>query len=475
MALVSAFKKRGLEIVNFIVHENPVRTFDAADLFRSFKTFSATLSGQDLRYFFIKYTTDLLLHPNVLQKQYLWHLSQGYFAYHALRLDPNSKTFTKALLSSNVWTLDSSVIIPLLAKGCLNHKYTLDLFNRIRVLELPAVALMGIVDEVEDHALWARDFVRKQGEGSPEFLKVALGKGGGRQNLFIDGYIQSRADGACLSFEQYMSGIFGDHPFSWSIIEKLGQFNVRVLELTGWPGFGPEDWADVEHYADAITKLRTDAGTYRSEHQCRADAEIFTVLLHESSGKYKFRQNDQPSSGGFFVSSSGILNAVQLPSGVNKRVVWKPEAFYRFLLCFPVVTPSEDCLQQCMLSELLTTGVEVIDAKKYGEFFRPIIQQSRFTFKGVVQYYHVAVRENFAMTIEEAFDRTPDLEKPFFPLQMAEHTARSAAQEIKKMKDDVKLTEKERIELNLYRKKYAKKAMKKVKKGRKNQRGRKGR
>src|ERR1019366_2028214 len=112
---------------------------------------------------------------------------------------------------------------------------------------------------------------------------------------------------------------------------------------------------------------------------------------------------------------SGLINALQLPTGDRKRFVWKPEAYYRFLLCFPVITPSEDCLQQCMLSELLTSGIEVIDAKKYGEYFNSLIRQARLSFKEVLQHYQQTVRAKFSMSMEEAFDRTPDLEKPFFP------------------------------------------------------------
>jgi len=208
---------------------------------------------------------------------------------------------------------------------------------------------------------------------------------------------------------------------------------------------------------------------FRSEHQCKADAEVYVALLHESTGKFKLASAD----GGFFVSQSGVLNVVHPRVGDPKRFAWKPEAFYRFILCFPVVTPTEDCLQECMLGEFLTVGVEVIDTKKYSDYFQLLIRQSRFTFKGVLDHYQTTVRQNFPMTVEEAFEKAPDLEKPFFPLQMAEFTARSAAQEIMKMRENARLTEEERTELGFLRKKYAKKMTKKAKKGRKRQKGKK--
>jgi hypothetical protein len=360
------------------------------------------------------------------------------------------------------------VIIPLIAKGCLNHRYTVDLFNRIKTLEVPAVTLTGILDEVVEHAVWATDFVRKHGEESPQFLKAALAKEGTRPNLFIDGYILSRIEGACLSFGNYMSGLFGDRNVTLSIIRQLSDFNVKVLSLSEWPGFASEDYAEVETFGAEIASLRKDAGTYRSENQCNVEAEVCVALLRESGGKYHLRKNGD-TGGAYFVSQSGFINALKPRSGETKKSVWKPEAFYRFLLCFPVTVPSEDFLQQCMLGELLMSGFEVIDTKKYQEYFSPLIRQARLSFTEVVKHYHEAVRAKFSISIEEAFDHASDLEKPFFPLQMAEKAARSAASTVREMKEQLSLTKKEKGELQFLRKKYAKKA----KKGKKGAKGRK--
>lgn len=467
MSLVEAFRKRGLEIVNFIVHDQPVRVPDASDLFHSFKKLSATLTGQEARYFFIKYATNILTKPNAIQKQYLWHLSQGYFAYHALQLDPQSRFFRKPLLSGSVWMLDSSVIIPLLAKGCVNHKFTVDLFARLQKLEVPAVTLTGIVTEVEEHALWARDFVKKQGEESPEFLRAALAMSDFRQNLFIDGYIQSRAEGACLNFNQYIAAIFGEHNWEASIIKQLGKFNVGVLQLREWRGFDTKDWGEVERYKERVTKLRQEAGTYHSEDQCHVEGEVLTALANEASGRYTIRAEGSRQGGAFFVSQSTVLNAIETSPGERMKLAWKPEAFYRFLLCFPVLTPNEDYLQECMLGGFLTSGIQIINAKRYGEYFSPLIRQALLTFKEVADYYHATVKEKFSLSVEQAFNKAPELEKPFIPLQMAERAARSAALTVRELQEKVKTAESERKELMFLRHKFEKKAKKKGKRGRK--------
>ncbi len=466
MSLVEAFRRRGLEIVNFIVHDQPVRIPDASDLFRSFKTLSASLAGQDVRYFFIRYATELLTRPNSLQKQYLWHLSQGYFAYHALLLDPQFRVFQKSLLSGSVWVLDSSLIIPLLAKGCLNHKFTIDLFVRLQKLGAPAITLAGIVDEVEEHALWARDFVKKHGEGSPELLRAALAMSDFRQNLFIDGYIQSRADGACLNFGHYIAGIFTGHNWQASIIRKLGEFQVGVIQLREWKGFEAKDWSEVEHYTQILMRLRHEAGTYRSEEQCRVEGEVLTALINETLGRYSFRKEGSRQGGAYFVSNSGVFNGIEAAPGERMKFAWKPEAFYRFLLCFPVVAPSEDYLQQCMLGGFLTSGIQIIDAKRYGAYFGPLIRQARLTFNEVVQHYHTTVRNRFSIGVEQAFDEAPDLQKPFFPLQMAERATGMAAFTVRELQEKMKTAEREHKELEFLRRKFEKKAKKKHKKGR---------
>lgn len=466
-ALVEAFRTRGLEIAQFIASLTPVRVADASDLFRSFKEHSAALTGQDVRYYLIRYATEVVTRPNLLQRRYLWHLSQGYFAYHALRLDPRCQFFRRDLLSASIWVLDSSVIIPLLAKGCLNHRYTLDLFTRIRDLGLPAVVLAGIAEEVEDHARWARDFVAKRGEESPEFLKAAIARIGARQNLFIDGYIQSRAEGACLNFRQYMSDAFGGREYYKAIVSELDRFNVKTLQIREWPGFEQADWGQVEDYRDQIAALRREAGTYRDDDQCRVEAEVLTALANESTGRYNIRGPEHQEGGAYFVSHSGVLNLAQRPSGLKEKLAWKPEAFYRFLLCFPVIAPSQDWLQECMLGELLTGGVQIINEARYSRYFGAAIRQSRLTLKEVSQHYHATVRDEFADDVEGAFEKLPDLEKPFFPLQLAERAIRAAAYETQALRQKARMTERERKELEFLRRKYAKKAKKRGKTRRK--------
>ncbi len=302
--------------------------------------------------------------------------------------------------------------------------------------------------------------MRERGDDSPDFLRVALATSGTRQNHFIDGYIQSHVDGACLDFQSYIAEIFGREIFSIAITRRLGEFDVQVLRIEQWPGFRPEDWTDINEYAERVTKIREGLGTYRSEKQCRAEAEVYLALSKENEGKYNLRGHATTSGSAFFVSQSGVLNVISSSTARLRRFAWKPEAFYRFLLCFPTWTPSEDYLHQCMLGEYFTSGIQIIDKKRYSEFFSKPIRQARLAYKEVAAHFHQTVEERFARGIDEAFDKTPDLEKPFFIVQMAAKTAEAAARSTAELRDQVTLTEKERKDLEFFRRKQAKKARK---------------
>ena len=160
---------------------------------------------------------------------------------------------------------------------------------------------------ISSYTLWAKDFVRNHGDESPQFLNIQL-----------------RIEGACLGFANYMTSLFGDSDVELSITRKLGEFNVKVLHLSEWPGFKSDDFGEVEHFVEVITSPRKDGGAYRSEVQCRVEAEVWVALLGESGGEYHLRGNGVVG-GAYFVSQSGFMNALRPHSGETKRFLWKPE------------------------------------------------------------------------------------------------------------------------------------------------------
>jgi len=80
-----------------------------------------------------------------------------------------------------------------------------------------------------------------------------------------------------------------------------------------------------------------------------------------------------------------------------------------------------------MLGEFFNVGAQVIDRSRYLTFFGPAISQAKLSFEDQKEKFLDSTEKFKSMRkLEEAFSRTPDMEKPFFVSQMAWRITRSA-------------------------------------------------
>jgi hypothetical protein len=441
-----AMKRRGLSVAACVFAGAQPALHEGPDVFSMLHDASGMLEGFDQRAFYIDYLAGVISEPSPLFREYLAANSQGHFAFHALGFHPAAAKLRREWLDSTVWILDSSVLLPLLAKNCYEHSYAADLLARARDLGLHAYTTRSLFDEVVEHAQWARDCVHQYGTQSLEFMMIALLRGDYKQNLFIDGFIRTAAERPALTFDAYIASVLGDLQGTTlpdAVQRALESYHVQTIRFSDWRGFRTIDWGDCPYWAGKIREDREAKGTYRSEHQCRAEAEVLILLLGEREGRFS-ALGDQGPSRAYFVTQSGVLRRV-FPGG--ECPVWSPEGLYRYLLLFPTEAGwDSDAIYDSMRSDLFMAGVPVIDKRLYAAFFDPRISESRIRMEEARQLFREG-EAHYLDAYSRFYDSVPELEKPFYSLQVAWEAAEREKERADHVERKAPLTDKERAEL----------------------------
>lgn len=446
------FSKRGNLITNEIFCEGTeLGPSSLTDIFGYISNKAIEIKDSTLRLSFIDAMHQFLIEPNPPQRKYLESVSQGFFLYHMLGLDPKCSRVRKDIFSEIMWIIDSSIILPFIAKGCTNHEYAMKLFTMLNNANAQLFTTEKIFKEVKEHYYWAVNFVKQNGVDSPEFLRAALVKGSYKQNLFLDGFIRLCAEGEVTSFEQYIEIITpGSYLNNTPVFRDNSIQFLKMININDFKEFKQDDWGDIEEAKEEIRNERERRGIYRSHLQIEAEAELWIIINNLKSGKYSFENIDNFHRV-YFVSQSRIFNQVFSP---NYCMMWTPESLYRYLSIFPDSNTNSDLLQQCMLHEYLYSGLSFIDKERYLRFFGPRISDAKLSFKKERKRYieesESDTKDEEIAHLQKSFDNTPDLEKPFFvqhlAFKMAESSKRreellrkranNAEKKVKKLEDE---------------------------------------
>ena len=424
--IVASFEKRGSVIANKVFSGRSPRPEELSDVFGHVSDRAGQLEEIGLRSAFIEAMHQFLVEPSHPQRKYLASVSQGYFLYHLLGLDPKFCDVEKDIFQKTLWFCDSSVLLPLIAIGCHNHEYTVDLFRTLTDENAVIYTTRKLLQEAWNHFEWALNFIKNTGASSLEFLRAALVKGSYKQNLFLDGYIRLCADGKVGTFTDYLELIFPagtiNEPSFGEVVSKTG---LRLIRISDLDGFVQEDWSDFESAKDEIKQRREQQRIYRSELQVEAEAEVWLLLKNLRSGKYSMDGLEDTESA-YFVSQSRIIDRVF--SNQETYTTWHPEALYRYLSALPGKEINPDLLQQCMLHDYYYAGISFIDRHRYEQFFGPGIDIAKASYKEQRENYINEIEGTYINDIDVAYKRTPDLEKPFFVSRMGWQLAEESKQ-----------------------------------------------
>jgi hypothetical protein len=413
--MVASFANRGLAVANQVFSGQSASPGELSDVFGYVSDRAVEIEDMGLRAAFVEAVHQFLVEPSSPQREYLASVSQGYFLYHLLGLNPKLCQVKQDIFQRTLWLCDSSVILPLVAVGCHNHDYAVDLFQTLADANALLYTTPKLLQEAWEHFDWALRFMKTTGAESPEFLRAALVRGSYKQNLFFDGYIRLSADGRVGTFKDYLElilphGTIDRSSFDRSIIRT----GICVSNVSDLKGFVQKDWGEFEDAKVKIQTERENRGIYRSSLQVESEAEVWILVKNLSSGKYTI-EDLESAERVYFVSQSRIIDQVFRPTNVT---TFTPEALYRYLSALPGRQTNPDLLQQCMLHEYYYAGISFIDKDRYVRFFGPSIDAAKASYEKEKAGYINEVEDIYTRDIDDAFDKTPDLEKPFFVAQM---------------------------------------------------------
>jgi len=447
--LVRAFEKRGAEMAQATFSTNKLDLSNASDILDTINKQSSLLIDNICRAAFTDLMLAILLNPTREMKERLADLSQGYFSYHALGLDPKCSDERLKVAQKKAWILDSSIILPLLAKDCINHEFAIDMLDKMKKFKLDLVTTGRLFDEVIEHAAWAIRNFKDINPDSPSLLLVASGAPGYKQNLFIDGYIKWANQQGTSSIERYFRACLGEdyeNKTKECIENQVKNLGINVVEFSEWPKFQPEQWSECDEIEKKIIEQRKQRFTYRSVMQCRAEAEVLILCEAKKAA---------------FLSQSEILDSIYRE---KPRITWKPESMYRFLSSFYTGLPSDDLLYQSMVQDFFYCGFDIVNGESLKNYFIGPIRQSRLNLDEEKDQYEKAIGKTAYKTLRDDYDHTPDIQKPFFSMQFGFYVARKEIENRKKAEDRAisaektkKLNEKERIMFERLKQKKAEK------------------
>jgi len=420
--LIDAFKRRGLTITQALLSSNSVGLEDMPEMFRLITDAASQIAETTHRLVFIDSAHDFLIRPTEQQKEYLLSLSQGYFTYHMIGLDPTCSKFRIEQFRQTAWFFDASVLLPLVATGSYNHEYAVDLFSRLSNLGIIVFTTDKFLSEVSLHLDWAVNFMKGKRIDSLPVLEASTSQAEYRQNLFIDGCIRQVALANVMDFEEYLHTLFPRGTQPKELQKLLGSKGIRVISVSDLEGFELARWGDINELESRITDYRVKRGTYRGSEQVSAEAEMLLIIRALRSGGVKIKDLMVSFEKAYFVSQSHVLDRVD-----NDLIItWSPESIYRYLTSMPGQIADKELLQQCMLQDFFYVGIRFIDQERYLRTFGSIITQAKLEFQKEKERYIQATEHKYAASIDSDFEKVDDLQKPFFVAQMKWELAEKA-------------------------------------------------
>lgn len=390
------------------------------DIYSVILPYAAQLGEETQKTEFLHAVYDFIVRPTPHQKTYLVAMAQGYFLYHMMSHGSEEANLIKEKLNCTVWYVDSNLLIPLVAVGCANHKYAVELFTKLKSLGVRIVVVPSVLEEVRRHLKWAKEHNPRDKEN---YASVVQGYST-QQNLFVDGYIRMTVDGKVKSFEQYLG----------HVNSLLARNAHRLLELYGMQYETPwkiYDW-DKAKYSELkllLEQRRKKTASFRRNFQVETDAELLYAMQCRRCKNEMCADNEEVC----FLSQSTLFEEES-----NIIRTWSGEAMFRLVQMIMPVMSSEETLHECLQNELYHAGIQFIDENKYGEFFEEEIDWAEMTFEQQKKEFCRVLNEPDESDMSRRFASLTELQKPIFIRQMQEKIKITAEHKVQQLKEQLR-------------------------------------
>ena len=378
--------------------------------------------------------------PSEAESNYIGVSLQAKFGIHVLGYDSTAVKTRAAEFSKTLFLIDSSTLIPLLARSCKAHYSAKLLIDRLKKLGSAITTTSLLTDEVAEHAAYAIQKVDATGNLNTSTLKALIGTEGERGNAFLEGFISEVYEGKIhADFFEYLSQIVHFHLtkkfVSHQVIQdSLKYYQINCKEFSDWDGFQDALWEEREETSKRIAELRIKNDSYRHERQVKAEAEALIIIN-------KFRQNalrfdDITISDAYFISNTRVIDEV---AGLSKPITMKIESVLHWVATTDCCTIEElSCLTDSLLWELNERGYSIIDEEKIQTTFTPLINASKKKLEEEIENYRHLVSQVFGENHEHAYKEVNPIDLPII-------CDSYYAQKAQEFEDQLKMEQKRRV------------------------------
>lgn len=397
----------------------------------------------------------ILAAPSEAESKYIGLALQARFGIHLLGLDPDTLRAQTRDLSNTLFLLDSSTLIPYLARSSVGHSSAKLLINRLNLLDSVIATTNLLAHEVTEHAQWAINNIEVDTSYlNTTTLQAATGRTGVRSNAFLEGFLEEVNEGKVSDLMEYFSAVaevpIGSKTVAdYQLQNTLDRNEIQCNSFQEWEGFTEDLWHERDTLQDKIAELRIANKTFRHYRQAKAEAEALIIIRNLRNKTFKFDGTDVANA--FFISHTRIIDQV---ANIGQPVTMHPEAALQWTAAITPISVDElGALTDSLLLELAERDLTIIDKSKLEITFSPLINASSAKLEEVLERQHALISQKYGEDAEKAFRETSPLDLPLviesYHIQRIEDLERKLEREQElrvKAQTTAKLNEKERAE-----------------------------
>lgn len=385
------------------------RDFQMVALLQSLHEYAESLPSAGDARILMKVIEDVLARPSDAERKYCGLLLQGRLGVHLLGLHPTTLQARIAELQQTAFVLDSTTLIPLLAKDSPEQSAALETIKRLLKIGAPLVTTDYLVQEVREHANFALREVRKAGgEFNELILAHLLGEGGASPDAFLEGFGQQMASGlrSPAEFGSYMAdcGLPGTFVTDAQCAQALAKLEIATVPFNKWEGITQEDLVSREELQEKIAERRRANLSYTHERQVKAEAEALVMINNLRSGKFTIEK--RACKNAFFVSYSRIIDGFG-ESGLPVTMRQASALQWAGTLV-PFSEEELPVLLDGLLAELSERGCAFVDKTRLLMAFSSVITAAKEEYPRVAEQHRNLIAGQWGVDPSFAFEAPVD-------------------------------------------------------------------
>ena len=184
-------------------------------------------------------------------------------------------------ISSTLFLLDSSTLIPFLAVDCYGYESAKYLVKALRKASAFVVTTSLLAQEVAEHARYAYGQIdHTTGNTNLDTLASATGKYGVKSNAFIEGFLENLGLGKITTFFDYVSRILDAHSLKrdQDIENLLTKKTIQVINLELYSGYTLIHLSERDQHKEEIKKCRVEKGSYKHADKYLPKPRLWLLL-----------------------------------------------------------------------------------------------------------------------------------------------------------------------------------------------------